>query len=326
MTYENPSILHACKIEGDGHGTPLSGQAISDMIKHDALAWVHLNAKAPETRAWLKSEIGYLDDLIVDALLAEETRPRILEFDQGALMILRGVNLNENAQAEDMISIRLWIDAHRIISVQRRNLKATKDIYEKLEAGKGPKNSGDFIVMLAARLFDRMEPVFQELDERLDDIEEKVMEEPDINERMEINDIRKQAILFRRYIAPQRDVIAHLRNSEQGWINQGHKRSLQESLDRVVRYLEDLDTIRERGQIVKDELANALADRINKNMYVLSVIAAIFLPLGFLTGLLGINVGGIPGADNPHAFYIFGGMLLALVAVQVMLFKKLKWF
>ncbi len=318
--------MHACKINGDGHGTPLSGQAVSDLIRDQALAWVHLNGKSPGTRVWLKNELSYLDDIIIDALLAQETRPRILEFDEGVLLILRGVNLNENAQAEDMISIRLWVDPHRIISVQLRNLKATRDIYEKLEAGRGPTDSGDFIAMLACRLFDRMEPVFQELDERLDDIEEKVMEEPDITERMEINDIRKQAILFRRYIAPQRDVIAHLRTSEQSWLNQGHKRSLQESLDRVVRYLEDLDTIRERGQIVKDELANGLADRINKNMYVLSVIAAIFLPLGFLTGLLGINVGGIPGADYPYAFYVFLGMLFMLVGAQVALFKKLKWF
>lgn len=61
-------------------------------------------------------------------------------------------------------------------------------------------------------------------------------------------------------------------------------------------------------------------------MYILSVIAAIFLPLGFLTGLLGINVGGIPGADNPYAFWIFIAMLTTLTTGQIALFKALKWF
>ena len=84
--------------------------------------------------------------------------------------------------------------------------------------------------------------------------------------------------------------------------------------------------IRERAQVVKDELQNMLADRLNKNMYVLSVIAAIFLPLGFLTGLLGINVGGIPGADNSMSFLIFCGILTAIVVFQIWLFKKMKWF
>ena len=77
---------------------------------------------------------------------------------------------------------------------------------------------------------------------------------------------------------------------------------------------------------MKDELSNALAERMNRNMYVLSVVAAIFLPLGFLTGLLGINVGGIPGADQPLAFWIFVALLAALVAAQVWLFRRMKLF
>ena len=141
-----------------------------------------------------------------------------------------------------------------------------------------------------------------------------------------IVDIRKQAIMLRRYIAPQRDVMQHLRTSELKWLNAMHKRHLQESYDRVLRYAEDLDAIRERAQIVKDELANALSDRLNRNLYILSVIAAIFLPLGFLTGLLGINVGGIPGADNPLAFWLVIAGMGILVAIQVWLFKKLRWF
>jgi len=104
------------------------------------------------------------------------------------------------------------------------------------------------------------------------------------------------------------------------------RRRLQETLDRVIRYIEDIDTIRERAQIVKDELANALSDRMNKNLYILSVIAAIFLPLGFLTGMMGINIGGMPGVESDTAFWMFAGFLAIVSGVQVILFKWLKWF
>ena len=80
-----------------------------------------------------------------------------------------------------------------------------------------------------------------------------------------------------------------------------------------------LDSLREIAQIVKDELSNLLSDRINKNMYILSVITAIFLPLGFLTGLLGVNVGGIPVSDNPHGFDIVSGSLMLVVIIQIFL-------
>lgn len=322
---EGGGILYSAAITGDGHGQLLSKTEISDYIRADALAWVHLDGRQAEAREWIEREISYLDPLIVDALLAGETRPRLVEFEQGALMILRGVNLNQDAQPEDMVSIRLWVDAHRIISVQRRSLKAVRDIQDRLAGGSGPRNAGEFVAMLTAHLFERMEPAMTDLGDALDDVEERVMDSPAAAERQAIIALRRQAIIFRRYFAPQRDVIAHLRTLEFAWLDPQVKRRLQENLDHIIRYLEDLDAIRERAQIVKDELANTLADRMNKNLYVLSLIAAIFLPLGFLTGLLGINVGGIPGADMTNAFWLVVGIMLGVGALQIALFRWLKW-
>lgn len=322
----NP-ILYAYDFDGQGGGEVISDTKEASLkIEQDELAWVHLDVNNPETKEWLEKELSYLDAFVVSALIAEETRPRITEINDGALIILRGVNLNENANPEDMVSIRLWVDSHRIISVERRSLKAAHEISEKIKKGTGPTDAGRFITMLITLLFERMEPVISELDDRTDHIEEQILDSADMTLRENIIDIRKKAIILRRYMAPQKDAIGQLRLSEQNWIKPEYKRHLQENYDRILRYVEDLDAIRERAQIVKDELANILSDRLNKNMYVLSVIAAIFLPLGFLTGLLGVNVGGIPGADNIDAFWIFCAILIVLVVVQIAFFKKQKWF
>jgi zinc transporter len=304
----------------------LDESKISKEIKSKSLAWVHLDATKKESKEWLEKEISYLDPFIIEALIDEETRPRVTEIGDGVLVILRGVNLNKNADPEDMVSIRLWVDSHRIISLQRRQLKALLDIEESIKSKKNIKNSGDFLCALIAKLFEKMEPALLNLDENTDDIEEQILDKPDINLREKIVEVRKQAIIFRRYMAPQKDAIAKLYLSEVEWLNGTHRRHLQESYNRVMRYVEDLDAVRERAQIVKDELANVLSDRLNKNMYILSVIAAIFLPLGFFTGLLGINVGGIPGSENSNAFFIFCGGLSVLVAMQIFVFKKLRWF
>ncbi|WP_169569390.1 zinc transporter ZntB [Sneathiella limimaris] len=312
--------------DGNGGGTKLTGDAISEGLKSDKLAWVHLDANHPDSRAWLEAEISYLDPFIIEALLAEETRPRMTEIGEGVLLILRGVNLNENADPEDMVSIRLYADAHRIISVRKRRLKAIHDIADRLDEGKGPKDAGGFISQLAMRLFERMQPVLTDLDEQTDDIEESITEDADEALRRDIVTVRKKAIIFRRYMAPQRDAISQLRMADLPWMSERDQREIYEALNHITRYVEDLDAIRERAQIVKDELANILANRLNRNMYVLSVIAAIFLPLGFLTGLLGVNVGGIPGSENPASFWIFSGLLVLLVVGQIWVFKKLKWF
>ncbi len=323
---QNDPVLFAYKLDREGGAQALEHGEVSRILESVELGWAHLDATNPLARNWLEENIPYLPTWILDALLVKETRPRLVEYENGMMVILRGVNTNPESNPEDMVSLRIWIDEHRIITTRMRRLTSVREVEAALLAGHGPKDSGEFLGMLCARLFEKMEPVIGELDDTADDLEEQVMDEPSTQLRQDIVDLRKTAIALRRYIAPQKDVMGHIRTSEQGWLTLTDRRLMQENFDRTLRYVEDLDAVRERAQIIKDELANALTDRINKNMYVLSIIAAIFLPLGFLTGLLGINVGGVPGADNTQAFWIFSGVLVVLVGFQVWLFKKMKWF
>ena len=74
-----------------------------------------------------------------------------------------------------------------------------------------------------------------------------------------------------------------------------------------------------------DEIANRLSESMNRTMYALSMVAGVFLPLGFLTGLLGINVGGMPGVDSGSAFWITCALLVLLGIGEVALFRRMKW-
>ena len=78
--------------------------------------------------------------------------------------------------------------------------------------------------------------------------------------------------------------------------------------------------------MTQEELLARSQERLNRNTYILSIVAAVFLPLGFLTGLLGINVGGIPGTDSPSAFLIVCGALLLVGAVELLFFYWKRWF
>ena len=130
----------------------------------------------------------------MNALHADETRPRILLAGEGVLLILRGVNLNKNANPEDMVSIRLWIDPHRIISFQRRKLKAVGDLATNIEAGQGPVDCAGFITMLIGLLFARMAPAATSLAEEMDNIEEDVLDCSANALREQILSIREKAI------------------------------------------------------------------------------------------------------------------------------------
>lgn len=304
---------------------PLTEEEAVREIESERAAWAHLDANHPHVEQWLHNHVSYLPDLTIDALIAEETRPRADAYENGILLILRGVNLNEGADPEDMVSLRVWLDPHRVISMRKRTVRAAHMLSESLQAGTGPDSASAFLSRIIANLLEVMEPVFGDMEEQLDALEEELIESPHSGLRHQITLLRRRALQLRRYISPQRDAIAKLRFIELDWITAQDKLSLNESYDRITRYIEHLDAIRERCQIVQDELSTVLADKLNRNTYVLTLIAAIFLPLGFLTGLLGINVGGMPGAENGDAFWYVCALCATISAVEIILFKKLRW-
>ena len=91
------------------------------------------------------------------------------------------MNFNQGADLEDMVSTRLWIDPHRVISLERNNVKAIRNIDQRFMLGKGPKSAGDFLTHLTALLFEAMAPVLSNLDEAMDAVESIVLEQPDRN-------------------------------------------------------------------------------------------------------------------------------------------------
>jgi zinc transporter len=309
----------------DGKWQEISWEDVRKRQRGDGLLWIHLDRAAERAKSWLQNESG-LDPLISENLIAEETRPRALEINGNLLINLRGVNLNPGADPEDMVALRLWLEPDLIITSRRRKIMAINDIRERINLGRGPQNVGDFLVEVAARLVDRMSPVIESLDETGDDLEDLAVIEERRDVRTKLASLRRQAISLRRYLAPQREAMSRIQAEPIEWIDARQKARLREISDRTIRYVEDLDSIRERAAVIQDEVANRISELINRNMYMLAIVATILLPLGFVTGLLGINVDGLPGAkDAPWAFWAVTGMLGLFILVEVYILRRLKW-
>lgn len=288
--------------------------------------WVHLNRAGGEAQHWLWKESG-LDRFVCEALLAEETRPRCDPVGDGLLLILRGVNLNPGADPEDMVSIRMWADERRVVSVRMRRLMAVQDMRSALDSGGETWRTADLLASISARLVERMGPSLAELDDEIDGLEEEVLTAQSHQLRRQLHTLRRRAITLRRYISPQREAMARLMNERLSWLaeNERARARLRETADRITRYVEDLDAARERAAVIQDELANRLAEQVNTRLYLLSIVAAIFLPLGFVTGLLGINVGGMPGAETSWAFALVTAGLVVVGVAEIYIFRRLGW-
>ncbi|MFJ4194714.1 zinc transporter ZntB [Pseudomonas sp. NPDC089534] len=320
-------LVHALVLDGKGGARSIARTDLDELQlqAHESL-WLHWDRSHPQTQTWLRKSSG-LSEFTCDLLLEENTRPRLLPLpDSELLLFLRGVNLNPGAEPEDMVSVRIFASAQRVISLRLRPLRATDELLALLSEGKGPKTSSELILYLAQFLTNKVQDLVTCLSERVDDEEEKL----DADERYTPEHganlhIRRRAAGLKRFLAPQRDIFGQLSRIRLPWFVEDDGDYWNELNNSLTRYLEELELTRERVGLVLEAEDRRLNVRMNRTMYRFGIITGIFLPMSFLTGLLGINVGGIPFSSSPYGFLIACLTVVAVALGQWWLFRRLRW-
>ncbi|KLV08180.1 MULTISPECIES: CorA family divalent cation transporter [Photobacterium] len=300
--------------------TPSPNQDDSPQLKPGI--WFHCQRDHPDLPAWLTSL--QIPVPLVHTLLANDTRPRFEKIDEDVfLIIVRGINLNQDAKPDDMLSLRfLWYKG-MLISTRKVSSRAVSMVLDLLKAGSGPKT-------LPAILSTLLLEVHQLIANFLDPIEDTIDELDVLNignakkeaENLNHNLHRLQRI--RRYLKPQQYALQDLLNAklpclhEQRLIMKNCNDVAQRTLESVEFYIEQIN-----GFFIA--LSQHQSERMNKNTYLFSVVAGIFLPAGFLTGLLGVNIAGMPGTENPYAFLWFTLGLMGTIALEVLVLRMLKF-
>lgn len=317
----DPHIQFAVHLAGDQIGQAIEDEAeIAQALHDDAPAWLHLSADHADTSYWIDRHLDYLDPSIRAALIERQTRPRAVSIGSGLLVILRDINQNIGSDPEDMVSLRMWLDPHRIVSLSRHPIPSLPRMVERLRNGETGEGSGVLLADLVEDMTDRVEDLVSDLEDRTKALEAQVITSPREVPANEIADQRLELTELRRFLPPQRDAIHNMQRAGPALLNEPQRTKLAEQHDQLTRVVETLEALREQLQTIRDELEGARAERLNRNLYVLSVISAVFLPLGFLTGLMGINLAGMPGAHEPTAFWLFSAILLFIgIAVLALL-------
>ena len=298
-------LLHALVLDEKGGAHAIENtRDLNNWHPSQGKLWIHMDYSQSEAVTWLKSQ-AHLTDFELDSLIADETRPRLTPSTNGHMLFLRGVNLNPAQSPEDMVSIRLFISESVVITTRKRRLLSIQDILAELNAGHGPCSISELVGSITQKLTSRMQSVIDTLDETLDEFEEEIDEPSKKFDNQGLSQLRRQTIALKRYLKPQKEALSLMVNNHYPWLLDEDKAKLNETTNLLIRYLEELDSAIERAQIIQQTITNQVSEQLNQRMYVMSVVAALFLPLGFLTGLLGVNVGGIPGTENPYAFSAF---------------------
>jgi zinc transporter len=331
-------LRFASLLDGKGGCRDLDWAGVRAWRPEDGVLWIHLERDDPGAQAWLEQESG-IDPLTCRTLIAEESRPRIDEVGDGLMMVLRGVNVGtdqddddelaiEVAPDGDLVPVHLWVEDRRVVSLRDKGhqLIALRDIRDALRKGKGPVSAGGLSVKIAEKIVKDAEPVVTELETMIDDLDDNLGTSEPIATRERLAEVRHRAIELRRYLAPQREALLKAQGEELPCLTPKNSLQLREVADKVQRHIESLDAIRSRAAVIHEDLSAIVSERIASSSHRLTVLAGVILPPSLLAGMLGANIGGIPGQNDGWAFVIFCAVILLVIPLEIWLLKKLKWF
>lgn len=320
-TEPRPTALHAFDVTTEGNAVPAASvtPTIPDGV---AYRWLHFDLGDPHLAQWCAD---VLPPRAARALLAAKTRPHMDDDEKGIVLTLRGINLNDGQEMADMVSLRIWLTRDLIVSVRRMRVFAMDDVAQAIKAGDCPPTSAHLVARVTENLVERIETVSVDLEERADAMED-IVYEAGATEVPNLFDIQRTAIRLRRHIGPLKDALSALAANHNGTIPAVLRNRMRDTANRAMRSVEEVEEVRDRLRALSSHIDMTNEAHVARNGYTLSVVAAIFLPISFLTGLLGVNVGGVPGVDNPYAFTILCGLMIAFGIGTYAVLRWIKWF
>ena len=239
--------------------------------------------------------------------------------------MMRGVNLNPEAEFEDMVSIRVWLDSKRIITTRHRKLQSMQKIRDELLGGIGPKDQAEFLELVTRYLGNNIAGVIESLDESIDQLEETIGVSGASGLHSDLGSLRRKTAYLRRFLAPQREALDRLSRLQSELLSPDAVAEIHQEANRMVLFVEELDLARERAMVIREEMISNLAQDQNAKMYLLSMVAAVFLPLSFITGVMGMNTAGLPGSENTMGFWVVAALMLLTGIGILLVFRWKRW-
>jgi len=319
-------LLFGRVLDGTGGARPIDWDEAQGWVPQtpDQILWLHLDRARPGLEAWLREQHG-MTEPTAGLLVSDMSRPRAFREGDALVATLRDLNFNPGATPEDMIAMQLWSDGSRVLTLRRAPQQSPHELRDLFDRGAGPRDAGAMITLIAELMIDHLSGAVIDINATIDRLEENTEDLTMAVRAREIAAIRRNCLALQRHISPQHEALQQISRDAPEWFEPHDRREIAESIARLRRHLDDINISKESAVVLQDEL-RARAQAVGQNAtYKLGVMAGVFLPLTFFTGLLGSNVSGIPWHAEPWAFWgVIGACLLITLGILA-IFRSQRW-
>jgi zinc transporter len=300
------------------------------ILKQDPIAesslplWLHFNLNDARARRWLQGHEALSLDAR-EALLGTDSRIHAEVLPEGGFIALLGdLDHKFHGEPEGLHTLRIYVDDKRMISARRHPLRGVDQLRKELLAGAVEAQTPlglfeHYIECLATT----MSALVSKLGEEVDDAEEQILSDHLSNRGNSLGRIRRLLARLRRHLHANRAALAPLPSRLPLAHTAAQKQGLRQVIERLDAVAQDLELVQERARLLQEEIAARLGEATNRNLFVLSIVTTILLPITLVTGVFGMNVGGLPWLESRKGFlWVMLLMVAALILILWLLRRR----
>lgn len=304
-------------------------EKISALLGNANLSWLNIDGLHDEKRI---EEIGALVGVpfhILSDILNPSLRPKVQEFDNGVFITLKMLQFKEESRTISVENLSLILTQGCLLSFQEQKGDVFNPVRERIRKHKNKiRTSGvDYLAFaLLDVVVDNYIYIIGLLGEKIENLEDKMTDEPRKELLDEINDYKKELNLLRKNIKPAREMILSLVKLESEILQEENRFHFRELQDNITEAGELSDSYRE---ILYDQLNiyhTVMSTRLNDIMRTLTIFSVMFIPLTFIVGVYGTNFDYVPELHWQNGYFIMWVVMVVVAIVMFLLFRRKKWF
>lgn len=276
--------------------------------------WLHFNLAHVAAEKWMQANLN-LSEVYYEVLHEGSRSTRIEYADEALIGVVNDVLFEFDFDASDIATLWVSADEHLLISARRKPLRSIDKLRAHVKRGELFRSPVELMVHLLRDQADVLVQIVRDATTKVDNVEDNLLARRLETKRAELGAMRRVLVRLRRLLAPEPAALFRLLNRPPEWITPDDIQDLRQSTEEFSAVLNDIAALVERIKLLQEEVAAEVNEQTNRSLYVLTIVTVLALPINITAGLFGMNVGGIPMAENSHGFWAVVAMIAAFTVL-----------
>lgn len=300
----------AVAIDLDAAAARLSAAAPDD----GSFLWLHFNLSHTAAQPWLERHAG-LPGAFFEALAAGLNSTRIERAEQSLVAVINDVHFDFSFEPSDISTLWIGVDRRLVVTARQRPLRSVDRLRTAVKGGLRLRSTAELLEHLLRAQADVLVDIVRGVTTRIDTIEDQLLADRLDTKRAGLGALRRLLVRLQRLLAPEPAAMFRLLQHPPEWMARDDVQELRQASEEFSVVLQDMASLQERIRLLQEEVAARVNEGNNRSLYVLTIVTVLALPINITTGLMGMNVGGVPLAQHAAGFWIVVGLVATFTAL-----------